>query len=114
MQFLTIATTALLAALASAAPAPAAKRVAQRTVPEVTLTYTGAADTFFAIAVPADGQPYTIQDKLSVTYVSSNAPAGVTCTSTGIDGSVTVNYGPQEFVPIGPPQTQVEVTCSSY
>ncbi len=93
MQFLGFASVALLVGIAAGAPALAAKTVAQRDYTYVTLTYIGAADTSFTLDVKADGQQTSIGDDLSVSYISSNAPDGVQCTSYGIDGSVTVTHG---------------------
>ena len=50
-----------------------------------------------------------IANSLSVSYISLGG--GALCTVSGADGSTTTLVGSQSFVPVGPPQRQISVSC---
>ncbi|PSS03528.1 hypothetical protein BD289DRAFT_478376 [Coniella lustricola] len=98
------AVAALFAALVAASPA-AVKRG------EVTLVYWAAADNTFTVSVPI-GSSVSVDSDLSFSSISSSSPGNTVCTSYGVDGSVTVLFGSQSDVDIGPPQVQEYVFCN--
>lgn len=92
MQFFTVATTVLLAGLAAARPNTQERRAGGPAVAD--LTFWAAAENTYVQAIPIDGQDHAINNGLSFTRISSDAPASVTCVASGIDGSKTWLVGP--------------------
>ncbi|TPX07014.1 uncharacterized protein E0L32_011082 [Thyridium curvatum] len=109
MQFFTVATTVLLAGLAAARPNTQERRAGGPAVAD--LTFWAAAENTYVQAIPIDGQDHAINNGLSFTRISSDAPSSVTCVASGIDGSKTWLVGPAKDVPIGPPQVQTSARC---
>ncbi|GLI77490.1 hypothetical protein PoHVEF18_005780 [Penicillium ochrochloron] len=70
--------------------------------PQVSVSFIGAADAQFSQSFPVDGS--SVQIKID--------SAGASCVFKGIDNSVTTVTGPAT-VDVGPPQTQVQGTCSA-
>ncbi|KAL9006194.1 MAG: hypothetical protein Q9188_001073 [Gyalolechia gomerana] len=107
------ATVALLASLASAAPAPTTPDWAPETRQfQAQITFFGAdSDASFSLSVPTDGSEFSISNPLSVSKIQSLG--GATCGFTGIDGSRVVTVGAQT-VDVGPPQTQVSGSCLAF
>ena len=122
MKIFAIAATALVAAVAYAAPAP----LEDRSSNYVSITFI-AAPVEFTKVFPTDGSVFKISTQyllslpehhiltvertdndLSVNLIKSEG--GATCTFYGIDGSVTT-VTKAETVAVGPPQTQVSGTC---
>ncbi|KAE8441129.1 hypothetical protein EG329_005841 [Mollisiaceae sp. DMI_Dod_QoI] len=99
--FAITALLALVASLASAAPAERRQFQAQ-------LTFYGAAGASYTLSVPTDASEFTISNPLSISQISS--AGGATCGIKGIDGSDTVIVGAQT-VDVGPPQTQISGSC---
>ena len=89
MFFLPLATTAMLSGFAMAMPT-SLRAVADRQVyPNVPVTFNGAAGTFYNIVVVANDVAVPTDNDLSITSISMFGRADFTCTSYGIDGSVT-------------------------
>ncbi|KAL8936809.1 MAG: hypothetical protein Q9216_004739 [Gyalolechia sp. 2 TL-2023] len=116
MKAFTISTAvaALLASMASAAPAPAPATPDQ--APETRqfqaqITFFGAHSASFSLSVPTDGSEFSISNPLSVSKIQSLG--GATCGFTGIDGSRVVTVGAQT-VDVGPPQTQISGSCLAF
>ncbi|KAI4167396.1 MAG: hypothetical protein LQ343_007249 [Gyalolechia ehrenbergii] len=103
MKAFTISTAvALLASLASAAPAASS-------LYQIPVVFIGAADAQFTQYFLSNGIGSGIYNPLSVSKI--NNPGGVTCYFFGVDGSQTV-VGPGATVDVGPPQTQTFGYCN--
>ncbi|KAJ5911656.1 uncharacterized protein N7473_000959 [Penicillium subrubescens] len=79
--------------------------------PQVSVSFIGAADAQFSQSFPVDGSSVQITNPLSISHIEINS-AGASCVFKGIDNSVTTVTGPAT-VDVGPPQTQVQGTCSA-
>ncbi|KAG4425329.1 hypothetical protein IFR04_001479 [Cadophora malorum] len=104
----TFTVTAILAIAASLVQAAPAQQTRQF---EAQLTFIGAADGSFTLAVPTDGTVFPITNDLSVSKIASLG--GATCAFDGVDGSHTVLVGAQT-VDVGPPQVQVSGSCRAF
>lgn len=128
----TFTVTAILAIAASLVQAAPAQQTRQF---EAQLTFVGAADGSFTLAVPTDGTVFPISklllhssspfsspivrsfklsqtaNDLSVSKIASLG--GATCAFDGVDGSHTVLVGAQT-VDVGPPQVQVSGSCRAF
>ncbi|KAI9729352.1 MAG: hypothetical protein M1834_006875 [Cirrosporium novae-zelandiae] len=108
MKTLTIsAAVAFLAAIASAAPAPAP--VQRRDTAYASVTFEGAPpdDAYFTMSIPVYSST-SITNSLSISHISVGTGAG--CYFSGIDGGSTVVHSGQT-IDVGPPQTQVSAYC---
>ncbi|KAL8939087.1 MAG: hypothetical protein Q9211_002900 [Gyalolechia sp. 1 TL-2023] len=107
------AAVALLASLASAAPAPTTPHRAPETRQfQAQITFFGAdPDAFFSLSVPTDGSAFPINNPLSVSKIRSLG--GATCGFTGVDGTRVVVVGAQT-VDVGPPQAQISGSCLAF
>ncbi|KAF3394208.1 hypothetical protein F1880_005085 [Penicillium rolfsii] len=78
---------------------------------QVSVTFIGAADAQFGQTFPVDGSAVQITNPLSISHIEIDS-AGASCVFKGIDNSVTTVTGPAT-VDVGPPQTQIQGTCSA-
>lgn len=102
MKAFTISTAvALLASLASAAPASSSSY-------QVPITFIGAADGQFTQYFFTNGVGSGIYNNLSISKITN--PGSVNCYFYGVDGSYTV-VAPGATVDVGPPQTQTYGYC---
>ncbi|PMD32965.1 hypothetical protein L207DRAFT_608739 [Hyaloscypha variabilis F] len=108
MKFTTTALFAFIAALTTAAPAPASQDYNGF---QVVVTFQGAAGAQYTEFVPADGSVYYLNNALSISHIQSDG--GATCTFYGVDGSQTTVVGAQT-VDVGPPQTQTSGSCLAF
>lgn len=63
------------------------------------------------VAIEESGKLTSLANPLSISHIEIDA-SGVSCTFKGVDQSVTTVTGPAT-VDVGPPQTQIEGTCSA-
>ena len=78
------------------------------------LKFWAAADNIHEQYFPIDGAAHPVYSDLSFTSISSHIPPNAYCISYGIDHSQTYLSGDATDVPIGPPQTQTYVVCSTH
>ena len=89
MFFSPLATTAMLSSIAMAMPTSLRSVAGRQVYPNVPVTFNGAAGTFYNIVVVANDVAVPTNNDLSITSISMHGRADFTCTSYGIDGSVT-------------------------
>jgi hypothetical protein len=84
--FLSLPTIAMLSSIAMALPTNLNGR---QVYPNVPVTFNGAAGTYYSLVVVANNVAVPTNNELSITSISMEGRADFTCTSYGIDGSVT-------------------------
>lgn len=109
----------LAASIAAVTAAPTAQRISARD-DSVTVGLWGAADAYYIVNIPVDGQPHSTKgnplSSLSISAVSwSDTEWGVTCTFTGVDqvrAPVVLSNQVNGQWQVGPPQTITSITCT--
>ncbi|TAQ84629.1 hypothetical protein B7494_g7036 [Chlorociboria aeruginascens] len=113
MFFLTLATTALLSHIVMAAPMASNAIAARQTYPNVPVTFNGAGGTYYNTVIVANDVSVPTGTDMSVVSISMFGRADFTCSSHGVDGSVTFLVGDEQNVAVNPPQIQTSISCSA-
>jgi len=108
MQFKNVLSLAACVALSQALPTQNLKRNS------VDVTFHGATpEAVYTISVPLDAGPVATNNVLSISSVTSSYDVGKFCTLHTVDYPPALVEGPAGTWVVGPPQTVIDIACSS-